>query len=205
LIFSLFFCLHLVDFAYNKTEYKKSFYSPSLISMLRLCQLPPNPLKVLPVHTRKMIYILILFFMSWSVLYYAALFAERSKSNVQITGADMWPGMMMTLAMVFIPAWDGSNRNSLASLTTPRRTGDICTVSGCKTVVGGGLFIGGFMWGMLNALHRYIIPLLPEQKMPNSSLPGWLIVLHLVLLFWTAWAVLDHSNTPANQTFSSDH
>jgi hypothetical protein len=147
-----------------------------------------------------------IFALAWVVWYYAALYGKSIKDPVRITSSDIWPGLMITFAsLIFIPSWDGSGRGGLSSASAAYRQGGICTTSNCKLIVGGSMGIGGIAWDILIAMHRFLLPLLPDQKLARSALPGWLLLGHLALLLWGAYEFYVFTLIPGTSTDTVDN
>lgn len=145
--------------------------------------------------------VVVLWLLAWSLWYYAVWIGAELKDTVVVSTGDWWPGFFITIAMCFIPSWDSGGGSRFGRAFARSYSGGMCSTSCFKTVVGGGFFIVGVIWGVGIAMIRFIAPL-PNQKHALTALPGWLMLGHIILLVLSAYQVLEYTVTPDDPNFT---
>ena len=145
--------------------------------------------------------IVILSLTAWSAWYYAVWIGAQLKDKVIVAVTDFWPGFLITIAMCFIPLWDTNSGARFTRAFGASYSGGICSVSCFKTLVGGGLFMVGLIWGIAIATVRFIMPL-PNAPHASTTLPGWLMLVHIVLLVVATLQVLEYTMLPTDPGYT---
>lgn len=152
--------------------------------------------RAVPAVTASLLKIVGIYFCAWTTWYYAVFLGSELKDKVCISILDFWPGLFITISLCFIPAWN-SNATGRGRIGAAYRAGAVCAPACLKTVVGGGFFFFGSVWGVAIALHRFFIPLSRQPK-PVSLVPGYLMLLHIGLLMYEAYAIFHYNEVVAN-------
>jgi hypothetical protein len=163
-----------------------------------------HPCGALPYRTYRILIAGGIYAVSWLFWYYAMMYSLVVKTNpVHLSRTDAWPGILMTLSILFIPSWDTAFRSRFSAATAPYRAGNVCSVSTCKTMVGGLLFALG-MGGAVLMAGEFIMPVASDGAVATTSRPGWCLLVHVLLMVWVAQQTLDITTIPVGSTATVD-
>lgn len=153
----------------------------------------------LSARTTALLAIICMVMLAYIVFFRAMQYAYHTSDPVKVTTKDIFPLLLMTLALVFVPRWEsgGAPAHGYSNAYQGFRRGGVCDPSVVRISFGAILFFGGGIWMFLTVVDRWWYPA-PPSPIPNDVLPGNLLAIDLLLMVMALMATYLYTTVLTN-------